>query len=255
MVDREDPRIQYGDCFGLILGNDKFFDDCEALKNDILNYKIINIKIYFNSCLENQPQKDLELDENQSLTKKEQEEDKVLSDEKYIIGLSITYKNIVNGDTKVIEHKCSDKIAGMRELNIKGNEYLKRFNMNINNKFERISQLCFFTNRNNYALVGLKDGDDKIEKKNEEDNVIVGCFGHYSESITALGCIYVNKKFFIEKLLFGFFLLRRIVRSDEKFREKWNKKYKQLDIDFQYIWRMINLPDASFANIIQFCFL
>ena len=254
MVEREHPIIQIGDLYGIVSQNSKFFDDREALKNDILNYKITNIKIYFNSCLENQSQYDLELNEKLSLTKKGQEEDKELSDEKFIVGLSITYKNLFNGDTTVIEHKCSNKIAGMRELNIKGNEYLKKFNINKNNKSNRISQLCFFTNRNNYVSVGLKDGEDIIEK-NGEDNVIIGCFGHYSQSISALGFIYVNKKYLIEKLVFGFFLLRRIVRSDEEFREKWNKKYKQLDIDFQFMWRMVNLPDASFANIIKFCFL
>jgi hypothetical protein len=51
MVTKDDPRIQYGDSFGSIDPNDKFFDDNKALKYESLNYKITNIKIYFNSSI------------------------------------------------------------------------------------------------------------------------------------------------------------------------------------------------------------
>ena len=255
MVEKEDPRIQYGDLYGLILSNDQFFDDKEVFKNEIINYKIINIKIYFNSCLESQTPNNLENENGEKLNLKEHEENMELADEKYIIGLTITYKNIYNGQVKVMEHKCSDKIAGMKELNIKGNENLKAFNINIKDDFYRISQLAFFTNYNNSISVGSKEGEDKIENKNKEDNVIVGCFGHFTNSINALGCIYVNRKIFIEKLVFGFFLLRKIVKGNKKFKEEWDEKYRGLDIDYQYMWKMVNLPDNSFSKIIQFCFL
>ena len=46
-----------------------------------------------------------------------------------------------------------------------------------------------------------------------------------------------------------------MVKKNNKFREEWEKKYKELDIDFQYLWRVVNLPEASFAKIISFCFL
>ena len=234
----------------------KFFDDNEALKYESLNYKITSIKIYFNSTIGNEQENKLENNEdNEPLANNAQEEDKEFINEKYIIGLTITYKNIYNGEIKVMEHKCSDKIAGMKELKIEGNEYVKRFDINITNDFKRVAQLCFFTNKNHYQSVGPKDGEDKIEKFNEEDNVIVGCFGYFGKCLNCLGCIFVDKKIFVRKLLFGFIYLRDIIRKDEKFREKWQKKYKELDIDFQYLWRVVNLPDASFAKIISFCFL
>ena len=39
MVTKDDPRIQYGDSFGSIDPNDKFFDDNKALKYESLNPK------------------------------------------------------------------------------------------------------------------------------------------------------------------------------------------------------------------------
>ena len=199
-----------------------------GLKSCIPNAKIINfeddekdnkekdfkrkpIKIYFNSCLESQTPNNLENENGEKLNLKEHEENMELADEKYIVGLTITYKNIYNGQVKVMEHKCSDKIAGMKELNIKGNEYLKAFNINIKDDFNRISQLAFFTNFNNSISVGSKEGEDKIENKNKEDNVIVGCFGHFTDSINALGCIYVNRKIFIVKIKIIFINIINVV--------------------------------------------
>jgi hypothetical protein len=256
MVTKDDPRIQYGDLFGFINLNDKCFDDNEELKYESLNYKITNIKIYFNSKIESEAKKNLvDGEENEPIVNNEPEEDKESFDEKYIVGLTITYKNIYNGETKVMEHKFSDKIGGMKELKIEGNEYVKKFGITVKDDFKRVSQICFYTNKNHCASVGVKEGDDKIEKLNDKDNVIVGCFGHYEKSLNCFGCIYVDKNIFIKKLVFGFLYLRNKVKKDEKFRKEWEEKYKELDIDFQFLWKFVNLPDTSFAKIISFCFI
>ena len=256
MVEIDDKTVQYGEVFGKISQDNKFWDDNDNLKHEIMNYKIINIKIYFNSGQKNNNDNK---DENGLLIEpeenKENEEDKILTEEKYIIGLSVTYKNLYNGEIKEIEHKGTDIISGMKELKINGNEYLKRFNINFKNDFHRISQIGFCTNRNNQISVGIKDGEDKIEEKNDEDNVIVGCFGHFLDKINALGCIYISKKIYVEKLLIGFFLLRKNAMNNIKFKDEWDKKFKELDITYQYMWKTVNLPDAPFYKIISLCFL
>ena len=248
MVENLDERIQYGGQYGTILPRDEFWDDGLILKNDIMNYKIIKIKIYYNSQEEKKEEKKEEKEEGAP-----QKEEYI--EEKYIVGICLVYKNLYNGEIKEIEHKGTDNILGMKEINIKGNEYLKRFNINIKDDFKRISQLSFSTNRNNEISVGIKDGEDKTEDLNEKDNVIIGCYGHHKENINALGCIYLSKKVYIEKHLIGFFHLRKILKSNEEFKEKWDKEYKKLDSEFQYMWRTVNLPDAAFAKIIEYCFL
>ena len=86
--------------------------DLENLKNYIQNSE--KLKIVELICK-------LTNEETEPIAKKDQEEDKEFLNEKYIIGLTITYKNIYNGEIKVMEHKCSDKITGMKELKIKRN--------------------------------------------------------------------------------------------------------------------------------------
>ena len=207
MVTKDDPRIQYGDSFGSIDPNDKFFDDNKALKYESLNYKITNIKIYFNSSIERESKNNLaENEEMEPITNNEPEEDNESLDEKYIVGLTITYKNIYNGETRVMDHKFSNKIGGMKELKIEGNEYVKKFYITLKDDFKRVSQICFYTNKNHYAPVGVKDDEDKLEKLNDEDNVIVGCFGHYEKSLNCMGCIFVEKNIFIKNLCLDFYI-------------------------------------------------
>ena len=245
--------IQYGDIYGSTDQGNIFWNDMEKLKEEIVKYKIINIKIYYNSKSE----EDNQNNEEEILINDEEEkkEGKNFIEEKYIVGITLTFKNLYNGEIKVSEHKGSDQTSGMKELTIKGSEYLKQFHINFQNNLERISQISFVTNKDNAISVGIKDGEDKTEEKNKEDNVIVGCLGHYSKRINAIGCIYIDKKIYIQKHLFGFFLLRKYAFNQKEFKEKWDNNFKSLGIPFQFMWKMVNLPDAVFAKIIGFCFL
>ena len=254
--EEEKEIIQYGDSFGLILQDDIFYDDMDILKKEIIKYKIINIKIYYNSGNSDSEEANNNNEEEILINQEEEKkEGNNFIEEKYIVGITITFKNLYNGEIKVLEHKGSDQISGMKELIIKGNEYLKQFHINFKNSLERISQISFVTNKNNTISVGIKDGEDKPEEKNEKDNVILGCFGHYDKRINAIGCIYVDKKIYIQKHLFGFFLLRKYSFSKKEFKEKWDNNFKSLGKPFQFMWKMANLPDAVFAKIIGFCFL
>ena len=252
--EEEKEIIQYGSLYGSIIQDNIFWDDMEILKKEIIKYKITNIKIYYNSGTEDlyphYEEEDMFINEEDQKNK-----EKNFIEEKYIVGLKLTYKNLYNGEIKVLEHKGNDQIAGMKELVIKGSEYLKQFHINFQNDLKRISQISFVTNKNNEISVGIKDGQDKTEEKNEEDNVIVGCFGHYSKVINAIGCIYVDKKIYIQKHLFGFFLLRKFALNKKEFKKKWDNNFKNLEMSFQFMWKTANLPDAVFAKIIGFCFL
>ena len=244
-------NIQYGDLYGWLGLNNIFWDDKDDLVEDIINYKIINIKIFFNSGREEIFDDEIEFNEE----KEEDEKKGKIIEEKYIVGINITYKNLYNGKIKIFEHKGEDKISGMKELIIKGGEYLKYFNINFKNNLNRISQISFLTNKNNGISVGIKDGEDKNIEQNKKDNIIVGLFGHCFKRINSLGCIYVEKKIYIQKYLFGFFLLRKLALNDKDFKEKWDKNIKTLDAPFQYMWKTINLPDAIFSKIIGICFI
>ena len=101
----ENKSINYGDIYGCFgLGNN-FWDDKEEIAQDITNYKIINIKIFYNSGKEEILDDEIELIEEEDEEKKLEE----IIEEKYIVGIDITYKNLFNGEIKLLEHKGSDK--------------------------------------------------------------------------------------------------------------------------------------------------
>ena len=246
-------NIYFGNLLGALRLDSKFWDDKEDLVQDITDYKITNIKIFFNSGKEDLYEDEDELDFNEE--KEEEEKKHKIIDEKYIVGVNITYKNLYTGEIRILERKGTDKISGMKELVLKGGEYLKYFDINFKNNVNRISQINFRTNKNNEITVGIKDGQDKIIEENNKDVIIVGLFGHYLKRINAFGCIYAEKNFFIKKYLFGFFLLRKYKMKDKEFKEKWDKNINNLDIEFQYLWKVVNLPDAVFSKIIGMCFI
>ena len=92
--------IKIGNPYGKIDFSDNFWNDFDSLNNEIEKYKITNIKILFNSEYEN----------------------KKCIEEKNIIGLIITYKNIFTGDIEILKHQSSNKISGMKELVIKSDD-------------------------------------------------------------------------------------------------------------------------------------
>ena len=43
-----------------------------------------------------------------------------------------------------------------------------------------------------------------------------------------------------------------MIKKDNKFKEKWEKQYKNLSIEFQYLWRVVNLLDKPYFLILNF---
>ena len=130
MTDQEieqEEIIQTGEMYGHLKPDDKYFNDQEQLGDEMVKNKIINVKVYYNSGFEEKDEKDGNENENEEEAKKENKEGKVILEEKYIVGIKLTYKNLFNGKITEIEHKGTDKESGMKELNIQGNEFLNKY--------------------------------------------------------------------------------------------------------------------------------
>ena len=233
--EKDEAIIKIGNPYGLIDFNDNFWNDDDSLNNEIEKYKIINIKILFNS--EYEIQKD---------------NDKKYIDEKNIVGLKVTYKNIYTGDTKILTHQSTTEISGMKELVIKSDDYLKHFKISFYKDNNAIAQISFITNMKKEISVGINQGNEIIDNLKGEDNILVGFFGYFKEKINSIGGIYVSKITYIKKLLFGFFLLRNVSKN-KNFKENWDIKINKLDSEFQYIWKTVNLPDTVFALVMKYC--
>ena len=229
--EEEDTLIKYSCIFGQITQESKYWDDFEEIgEAELLKLKLTNIKIYTG----------------------------VYNNKVAIIGISITFKNIFTGKTlKPVEHRGSDDFVDVKELVIKGGEFLSDFHIRFPEEDEYISQIGYSTNKGNKILVPeqSEDGEDKTIEENGGNNVIIGTFGHCNKRLDSLGFLYIPKKEYIKRLFNGFFILRHMVKKVNIFKEKWEKEYKNLPIEFQYLWRVVNLPDNPYSVIIKYCFI
>ena len=226
--EEENELIKYTGNYGGIDQESKFWDDFEEMgENELLNHKIVKIKILTGDY----------------------------SGKKAIFGIDITYKNLSTGEIKETkQHRGSEQFLDSKEIEIKPNEYLIDFHIRFTNDAEYISQLGFTTNKKQSILEGSEEGEDKTITSNGGDNIIVGTFGCCNKKLDAMGCLYISKKEYFKKKLFRFFLLRNLVKKNEKFKKTWDEKYNELPNDFKYFWRAINLPDAPFAQVIRYCY-
>ena len=176
--------------------------------------------------------------------------------------ISCVYQNLVNGKIeKEKYHKGSIEFEDVKDFEIKTGEYLTDFHIRHPNEAEYISQLGFGTSKGNHILVGTEEGEDKTTELNGGENFIVGTFGCLNKKLDAMGCLYVAKNEYLKKYeylkknyIFPYFMLRHLCEKDNKFKEKWNGKYKELPEDFQYLWKTMNLLDVPFSQVIKFCY-
>ena len=229
--EEDNTIIKYSSNWGPTISQEsKIWDDFEEIgEAELLKLKLTNIKIYkgvYNNKVE-------------------------------IVGISTTFKNIFTGKTlKPVEHRGSDDFVDVKELVIKGGEFLSDFHIRFPED-EYISQIGYSTNKGNKILVPeqSEDGEDKTIAENGGNNVIIGTFGFFNRRLDAVGYLYIPKKEYIKRLFNGFFILRHMVKKDNIFKEKWEKEYKNLPIEFQYLWRVANLLNKPYFLIIKFCFI
>ena len=172
-----------------------------------------------------------------------------------INGISITLKNYTSGNIVKIEHRGNDDIIDTKELDIKNNEYLSDFHIRFPDSCEYISQIGFSTNKNNTIMVGSEDGDLKNVYFNGGDNIIIGTRGWFDKKLDSMGCVFISKKDYLQKYLFDIFMLRYQIKNNEKFKNEWDKKYKELSVVDQFLWKAANLEDDElFVQILKYCY-
>jgi len=229
MSDKEEDNsiINYSGNYGGITQESKFWDDLEDYgEKKLLNLKIIKIRIYSGK----------------------------FNDKDAIFGIGFTYLDLTNGKEIVVDHKGSDDFVDVKEFVIEKNENLTDFHIRLANEDEYISQLGYTTNKGKLILIGSEEGENKYIHSNGGENIIIGTFGSFNKKLDATGILFINKKEYFKRLLKGIFILRYLVKKNPKFKEEWEEKQKDLPLDFQFIWRAVNLPeDRLLSYILRFC--
>ena len=217
--------IKQSKIFGNIKMGAKSWDDREALGEDfLLRSKIIKITIYNN----------------------------FYKGFKAISGLTLTFRNLINNEIREIEYKGKKDYYNFKTININKNEYFVNFHIRIPDFKGYISELEFSTNKNNKIIFGEEKGDNKIIKSNGGENIILGTYGYYGDQIDAIGIYYIKKNDFLNVTLYGYYVLKYLIKRDANFKDNWNNKYKDLQITYQYLWKTVNMPDKIYYGIIKY---
>ena len=172
-----------------------------------------------------------------------------------INGIEYTFKNLNTGKTQNILHRGSYNFINVKEFRINNNEYLTDFYIRFKNEAEYISQLGFSTNLKRTIIVGNEEGELKIIDSNGGNNIIIGIFGAVNKKLDSLGILYISKKNYVKYYIFPFLFLRYRIKNNENFIKEWEQRYKELPIEDQYIWKMVNLEDDNLLYLIfKFCY-
>ena len=224
-IDDDDEIIHYSAMFGNLDNESKIWyvnDEIELLKS-----RIINIKIFSN----------------------------MYEGKEIINGIEYTFKNLNTGKTQNILHRGSYNFINVKEFRINNNEYLTDFYIRFKNEAEYISQLGFSTNLKRTIIVGNEEGELKIIDSNGGNNIIIGIFGAVNKKLDSLGILYISKKNYVKYYIFPFLFLRYRIKNNENFKKEWEQRYKELPIEDQYIWKMVNLEDDNLLYLIfKFCY-
>ena len=163
--------------------------------------------------------------------------------------LEKTYYGI---DKKEIE---KNKDIEIKELKTIGNEYVKFFEINID---DIITYLKITSSKGFEIKVGEKKEENKVTILNYEgDNIINYFWGNYdNDGINALGFKYIPRLKFRLINIFPLLYLRKILSNDSNLKNKFKDSYKELlkdDISMQYLYLTCIQPEAIFSSILKFC--
>ena len=240
-----DEKFKTTSALGIIPLDKKKFNHCKLFKEQLWKNEILKkVKLWWGT-----PENKDNNNEEKTLLK-----NKNINEEKTLLGIQCTYKNILTGKETITDLCCGKLISNdiiVEELSVKDEDYFKNFKLGFN--LSNITYIEFITKKGH----SIKFGNDipKTIDLNKEDNVIQSFFGFYNDScITALGCKYINRKYFILITLMNILRLRHFFNTNKEEKNKWmdNNNLKNLELITRAIAKICLLPNSQFFGIIKY---
>ena len=206
--------------------NSNRYDMKEKLGNKLLNYKLSKIRCQVKS-------------------------------NKSIYGIQFIYQNINNGKEEAlldISSKENDLIEQEYNLN---NEEINDLRVWLSPDF-KLRGFEISTNKNHIYKFGFGEEEEliKIPDFEQKDQIIVGfgCYFDENEGIISIYGQYINYKKYIFAVYSGIFLFR-IKIKDQQFKEEVEKKLANMNEKYKVLYRICQLPDNQFFNVLKYSFI
>ena len=219
--DEEKPIVTCN--YGSVLDESKLYDMKDILKDKMLNYKITKIKCQIKS--------------NEG-----------------IYGIELFYRNLIDGkETSIINVQSKEKDLIEQVFDLCG-DYIIDMRVWINNDIKLIG-FEIVTNRNRIFKFGYGKDEQlvKISDLKNLDKIIIG-FGLYvneGNSISSIYAYYINKSNYFYHVYKGILYLRSKSQNKE-YNEKIQKKLSSMSKRNQILFRICNLPQSQFFNIMKY---
>ena len=177
-----------------------------------------------------------------------------LKDNSFIAGIQIICRNTNDGSTKaIIDYQSKENNLTEQEFDLK-NEGIKEMRVWINTDIVLIG-FEIKTDKNRVFKFGYGNDEQlvKISDFTEEERFIVG-FGVYTDGdngVTAIYGQYISKKKYISLIYSGIFSLRLKIKNPD-FKDKLEKNVDKMAEKNKILYRICQLPDNQFFNIIKY---
>ena len=171
-----------------------------------------------------------------------------------IYGIQFTYRNINDcKETTFIDVKSNEKDLIEQEMDL-NNEEIKDLRVWLNDDINLIG-FEVVTSKGRIQKFGYGNEEQliKISDFEEESRVIVGfgCYADEKSGVTAIYAYYISKKQYISVCYGGIFSLR-ISLKDPKYKEKMDQKLDKMSEKNKILYKICQLPDNQFFNIIKY---
>jgi len=185
-------------------------------------------------------------------------EENINKNEKIILGIQATYKDLLSGKYKVSNQNCAHLVSDdiiTKELELKENDYFTNFEIEFT---KVVTYLKFVTKHGQVLQLGkVKDENKKITaiKKQEENQMIQclsGCYNIYG--LRALACMHISKKDCIMLNLVEIFRLQNLFIKNKDMKQKWlsPENYDNLKYEMKAVVKICTLPKFIFAIVMRY---
>ena len=202
------------------------FDDIELLGENFLNYIIIKIKVWSGKK----------------------------NEKTVIVGIQMFFKSIIDG--KILTsgiYKGTREVDKCDEFELNPDEYLSDFTCRVDNEIVNIG---FYTNKGRHFAVGGDQGDEMITLVTSHGPaIVISLFGSYRAELETCGVVYMTRREYSGCLFTGFFELKHLLKRNETFKKKIMEIEDTLSYSDKVVFKVCQLPDTSFHEILRFCYI
>ena len=172
-----------------------------------------------------------------------------------IVGIQFIYTNIYSGEDKtLIDINSEENYLKEEKFDLNNDEIVIDMKVWLNSDL-RLIGFEITTNKNRKKKFGYGNDEQQISVSvlKNLDQIVVG-FGVYNDENFGISAIYgqfINKKNYLYNHLSGIFELRHKLKQSD-FKEKVEKKLEKLDENKKILYRICQMPDNQFFNIIKY---